>query len=379
MLLSFTSHYFRDLLFCYDAQQNTIGVVFSDTRLTFPYAQRTVRPVNVGHSQGGIGMLGRLHSYPLAAAACVLMLLAPSAAAQARSDAGLGVIVAERHGMDNGGGGQIIMIRPGHSGVRVLTVGNEDEQPDRSPDGRTIVFQRCVGAVNCDDIGKFNIWIMRADGSGAHALTSCVPGSDCLGSFGPAFSPDGRLIAFSRDQLDGDGVNFNGIFTMRADGTHLRRVTSTGANAGPDSNPRFSPDGRQVIFDREDSSGTTHLMLARTDGSDVRALLPSAEAFAPDWAPDGRHVSFSLIQTSGDTSTLDVATVRLGDSHIQLVTHEPAGSRAFQPDYSPDGRELAFIEANDDGCGPIISRTDGGSRHPLDSGNGCTINPSWGR
>jgi Tol biopolymer transport system component len=128
----------------------------------------------------------------------------------------------------------------------LLTAGNQDLVPDISPNGRR-VYLSAVYSAQCGDIGKVNIWIVQSDGSHARPLTAC-DGRKCLGSFDPAFSPDGRSIAFVQDRLDAHGVNFNGVFIMRTDGTDLRRITSNGPDALPDGQPHFSPDGRTWSF-----------------------------------------------------------------------------------------------------------------------------------
>jgi dipeptidyl aminopeptidase/acylaminoacyl peptidase len=217
---------------------------------------------------------------------------------------------------------------------------------------------------------------MRADGSGARPLIVCPPGGAYLGSSSPAFSPDGRLIAVSRDQSEADGVNYNGIFTTWSDGTHLRRVTARGPDAGPD-NPHFSPDGKQLVFDREDSDGRTHLMLAHTDGTHIHPLLPDVEAFTPDWSPVGDRIAFSLVRHSGDTVTVDIATVRVDGTHLQFVTHHLPQVGAYQPNYSPHGGRLVFADIDASGCGLVIATTDGSQRKALPTGAGCTLNPSW--
>ena len=101
-------------------------------------------------------------------------------------------IVAERHSDANDGHGEIVSVRPDGTHLRVLTTGHEDLVPDLSPDGRLVTFERCVDAVGCDQEGAINVYAMRSDGTHVHALTHCVPGSDCLGSFDPSFSPNGQ-------------------------------------------------------------------------------------------------------------------------------------------------------------------------------------------
>jgi len=93
--------------------------------------------------------------------------------AEERSSDGRGVIVAERFSPVNGGNPQILSVDPTRGGVRVLTAGSQDLIPDISSDGRKTVFERCERALNCGEIGKINIWIMRADRSHAHPLTAC--------------------------------------------------------------------------------------------------------------------------------------------------------------------------------------------------------------
>jgi len=287
-------------------------------------------------------------------------------------------IVAERHSDANDGNGEIVSVRPDGSHLQVLTTGSEDEAPDVSHDGRLVAFQRCVAAVDCDQEGAQNLYLMRSDGSRVRALTHCTPGSDCLGSFDPAFSPDDRLIAFSRDQLDSSGVNFQGIFTMWVDGTHLRRITSNGPDALPDSRPRFSPDGRRLVFSRELPGGNGQLMTVNLDGTHLRALLPGVNAFDPDWSPDGRRIAYSWVHPTDDGVAVDVAVVSVHGGRVRPLTKtDGTGTFAFQPDYSPDGNRVVLSRSDDQGCTLMTLSAFGGGLHPVPTGGGCTVNPSW--
>jgi Tol biopolymer transport system component len=311
----------------------------------------------------------------LAATSLALVLAAASpVAAHDRADDRQGLIVAERYSAENSGHPQIVAVRPSDARVRVLTSGHQDTAADLSPEGQSVVFERCLYALNCDEIGTLNIWIMRADGSHQHPLTAC-DGSKCLGSEDPVFSPDGRFIAFAQDLLDANGVNFQGIFIMRADGTQLRRVTSNGPDTLPDTSPHFSPDGTQLVFAREVPGGS-QLMIVGADGSGLRPLVDGA---GPNWSPDGKHVAFGLARTTGDTTTFDIAIVRPDSTHVRLLTNEPADLRAaFEPDYSPTGRRIVFSEADASGCRLVTIGATGEHPRTLPTGEGCYFNPSWG-
>jgi Tol biopolymer transport system component len=287
-----------------------------------------------------------------------------------------GLIVAARFSAQNNGNPQVVAVRPEDGHVRILTSGSRDLLPDLSPDGQTVVFERCLHAVNCDQIGADNIWSMRADGSHPHPLTAC-DGAKCLGAFDPAFSPDGRFIAFAEDLLDANGVNFNGIFVMRADGSHVRRMTSNGPDNLPDSQPQFSHDGKQLVFQRE-VPGASRLMIVRTDGSGLRPLLPGVDASAPSWAPDGRRVAFTLAVHTGNSTTFNVATVHPDGTDLRLLTNTSAANAAFAPDYSPGGQRIVFSQSDADGCHLVIGSVTGQHPRTLPTGPGCLVDASWG-
>ena len=287
-------------------------------------------------------------------------------------------IVAERHSDANDGHGEIVSVRPDGTHLRVLTTGHDDLVPDLSPDGRLVTFERCVDAVGCDQEGAINIYAMRSDATHVHALTHCVPGSDCLGSFDPSFSPDGSLIAFARDQLDNKGVNSQGIFVMRVDGTHLRRVTSNGPDALPDGLPRFAPDGRSLVFSHEMPDGGGQLMTVRVDGTHLRELLPGVTGFDPDWAPSGRRVAFTLVRGTDPDVTRDAATVSGPGDHVRPLTATAGtGTFVFQPDWAPDGSQLVLSRVDSRGCTLVTMSARGGEMRPVETGGGCTLNPSW--
>jgi TolB protein len=130
---------------------------------------------------------------------------------------------------------RLYTVRPDGSGLRVLTFSPEadDSQADWSPDGRKVAF-RCFfnfGEPN----ERTDVVVVNRDGTGERNLTqdSCV--GDCLGSEEPAWSPNGRKIAFGRafGPFSEEGFPATvGLFVMDADGSHVRQLTQLTPNSG---------------------------------------------------------------------------------------------------------------------------------------------------
>jgi TolB protein len=118
--------------------------------------------------------------------------------------------------------------------------GNDDRQPNWSPHGDRIVFQRCSG-----DNGDWDILTMAADGTDVRNVTGTFS-EDTDASW----SPDGRYIVYSSDFGD---LSEPEIFVIPASGGTPTRLTFTeGYYKGA---PSWSPDGRWVAFEASLESG----------------------------------------------------------------------------------------------------------------------------
>src|SRR5258708_73518 len=105
------------------------------------------------------------------------------------------------------------------------------------------------------------------------------------GNFEPAWSPNGRQIAFVSDRELSPA-----IYVMNADGSGQRRLTY---GSSDDEGPAWSPDSQRIAFSRivfRDSN----IYVMNADGS---ALTPLYRAYGnysvtPPWSPDGRQIAF---------------------------------------------------------------------------------------
>ena len=156
--------------------------------------------------------------------------------------------------------------------------------PDFSPDGTRIAY--CALESKSGDLpfrknGFFHklflnskkqpyIWVANSDGKGAVRI---MPGVQ------PAFSPDGKKIAFAANPWG----NYD-IFIMNVNGSEIRQLT---ANRAANVEPTWSPDGRCIAFS-SDNGGSWNIWRVKTDGSDLKPLISdTAVDGGPAWSKDG--------------------------------------------------------------------------------------------
>lgn len=206
--------------------------------------------------------------------------------------------------------------------------------PAFSPDGKKIAFTSCAasGDFPCDS-DKNDISVMNADGSGRQSLTGNLTrdsdGSIEVGSMekSPAFSPDGKKIAFVSDAGEASEPS---IWVMNADGSGQTRITSP--TLGQDFNPDWSPDGTKIVFSRITSSTMeSELYVMNADGSNLHKVPNTRNGgsdIKPSWSPDGKRIVYHSFQ---------------GGTTAQLYTISPDGSglkSLNRTGYHPDWQSL---------------------------------------
>jgi dipeptidyl aminopeptidase/acylaminoacyl peptidase len=107
----------------------------------------------------------------------------------------------------------------------------------------------------------------------------------------PQFSPDGRRIAFvvTEHHLQKGKSNAE-IYVMDADGKNLKQMTN---NPAADDHPRWSPDGKSILFVSTRNNGSQAWLIA-ADGGEGRQLTNISTGVGdPIWLPNGKHLIFS--------------------------------------------------------------------------------------
>lgn len=236
-----------------------------------------------------------------------------------------------------------------------------------------IAFSRLVSN------GDWNIAVMNPDGSG---VTTLAP--RFAYQVTPAWSPDGKKIAFTRQ------LNTMEVYVMNADGSGQTNLTFDDPNSEPrpqdDFHPTWSPDGSRIAFTRGLSFTSLEIYVMNVDGTGrTRLTYDQACAMGPAWSPDGAQIAFASDRHNNQSAYCDGQEVYVmnsdGSNITRLTTANPAAS-AVEPVWSPDGTKIAFREnftiyaMNADGSGvtpltPVTSSTCPGTEL-------CVEQPAWG-
>lgn len=246
-----------------------------------------------------------------------------------------------------------------------------------SPGGEYVVYS--VGEPNLeDDEARYDLWRAAWDGSSKRALTRTADADEDQ----PAFSPDGRWIAFLSDRGDEDAETQ--VWMMAADGGEAEVLTSF---PGGVVDFDWSPDSRRlaviandperakgeakpkqpkpIVIDRhyfkEDETGwltdrRQHLYLFEIAGKkSVPLTKGSHDEYLPAWSPDGTRIAYVTKRGPDPDRHLNwdiyVIEARSGAPERQVTRFPGADldpSWETRPAWSPDGQQLAYLQGGED-------------------------------
>lgn len=335
----------------------------------------------------GIGLWWGLSSHPARSGRSEAELLEPVSFAKNATHAAIsrdGNKIA--YGCDAKGSTQICVVANNANSVEVFgKPGAESDNPAWSPDGNTLAYLRTTGVEQA-------AVILRQLSSGSER-TVAVIGTQGNGYSGPlCWSPQADSLIVSANLTAQDSF---GLFLLSTSSGELRRLSNPPPLGRPfgDSGPAISPNGRWLAFTRIKADGLADLYLLELDSS----LRPVAEArkldtgrpwnVTPAWTADGQELVFSsgtfrkhrlarmavferaqprplALSVEGSsawpaigkdasgkplllfTSSLYITNIweaSLGPSARWRQVTAPSNSRDFQPSYATDGRRFAFV------------------------------------
>jgi Tol biopolymer transport system component/DNA-binding winged helix-turn-helix (wHTH) protein len=307
--------------------------------------------------------------------------------------------------------GHVFLKVIGSEALLQLTHGpGADSRPAWSPDGKNISFLRSTP--------EGRAWYLTSVlGGPERKLADVFPYFDLGSGNSTYFAPDGKVLAIADKTAPAEPSS---IFLLSMEDSSRRQITFPPAGTTGDYYPAFSPDGKRLAFARAASFSATDLYVLDLPGGKARRL--TFDGLTIDglaWTADGREIIFSRRGGSfnslwrvglrgGDPERVsafgeDVIspavsrdgsrlayTRRLDDMNIWKFTLDEAGRviskapliastfRDSDPDYSPDGRRIAFTSGRNGNFGIWICDSDGANARLLfDGGAYVTGSPRW--
>ena len=193
--------------------------------------------------------------------------------------------------------------------------------------------------------------IVAVDPSGGVVFQSPYFGPS---DYDPAWSPDGRWLAFSRIA---DITAEDGIYVVDAWGGHLRRLTR-----GDDEDPSWAPSGDEIVY----AGHRPGIWVTNADGTGAHQIVADLDAEHPSWSPDGETIAF-------DNGGGGIFLVRPDGSGLQKIL-----STGIAPEWAPDGSQLTYMGGDVDleESQVWVAQRDGSGAHPVTRGS-TDLWPTW--
>jgi Tol biopolymer transport system component len=218
---------------------------------------------------------------------------------------------------------------------RLAGAGFDNLQPAWAPDGRTLAFVRArqPGArLEPGDVfgefGEGELWTVDLESGRETRLLE--------NAFNPSYSPDGSMLA-----VDASWAGPRRLWVTDSGGRNPQQVTSDASEAAAHLRPRWSPDGKRLVFQ--------HLERTRFDVHVVdlvsKLVTPLTNDLTldihPVFAPSGRHVYFSSPRGGGlNIWRLPVSADGRPDGRLEQIT--TGAGQDVEAAFSPDAKRLAF-------------------------------------
>jgi Tol biopolymer transport system component len=211
---------------------------------------------------------------------------------------------------------------------------------DWAPDGTRLAYSETINGVD-------NIVIATLDGRDPKVI-----GDPTFEAISPVWSPNGKQVAFA-----GGRYPTTALYLMNADGSGpALRLTKFSGASGSFTWARWSPDGRQLVYDASGASLGHGIWLVNADGSNEH---PAATGFSagsalcdcgindgessPTWSPDGQRIAFFridsataagpqlFVMSADETGVIPLTNLAIDDSPMQ---------------WSPDGKFIVVTTAD---------------------------------
>lgn len=183
------------------------------------------------------------------------------------------------------------------------------------------------------------------------ALTPLSIGADSFLATGAAWSPDGTQIVFRGELTRATtGSKVAGIYTMNRDGSNLTRIIDNVAYPEADQ-PAWSPDGKRIAFVASDlqTPGNKDIFTSTPTGDSITRLTTAgADDLYPSWSPDSTQIAFVSVRDGN----FEIYSMNAdGRSQRRLTRAEGIDT---EPAWSPDGRRIAFVSVRAKDTAPSI-------------------------
>ena len=252
-----------------------------------------------------------------------------------------------------------------------------DADENVSPDGKWLLFDSTRHSEHA------GIYLQKVDGTAVTKLSS-----DDSDNAYPAFSPDGRQIAFCSTRSG----TWN-LYVMDTEGRNVVTVTTGNTQC---VHPSFSPDGTRLVYSALGlRSEQWELWTVDLASGEKRQI---GYGFMPSWSPDRGvdRIAFQRARQRG-SRWFSLWTLDLIDGEAHRVTEVAVSPNAaiVSPSWSPDAKRLVFatiVDPNHSGTGSAIGAnhrrgeqdiwtisTDGTDRRRLTDGNGINLSPVWSK